>query len=370
MALSMSSELSQNRSVVLGLPLDAVSLGEAIAIIDGALAARRRLFISTPNASFYTNSRNSEAFRNSLFASDLCLADGAPVLWLASLMGVSLPGRVAGSDLFEALSVRKLEKPIRAYFFGGGEGVARAACRRVNATSQGITCVGAHYPGFGNVADMSNADTISKINRSGADLLVVAIGLVRGQEWIMRNRERIKIPVVAYLGAVINFEAGRVARAPSTLRKFGLEWLWRVKEEPTLAVRYAADLWSLMRLLFLGVVPHMVHSIIRGKSRTVGRDGVITTDWSGERARLAIIGRVDGASTLELRAAFLKALATGKSVTLACDQLSSIKPVALGQIALLWKALQERGRDLEITGLRGYPLWLVKISGFGAVVRP
>ena len=90
--------------------------------------------------------------------------------------------------------------------------------------------MGSHYPGFGSLEDMSDAETISKINRSDADLLVVAIGLVRGQEWIVKNRERITIPVVAYLGAVINFEAGTVSRAPTAIRKFGLEWLWRIKE--------------------------------------------------------------------------------------------------------------------------------------------
>jgi N-acetylglucosaminyldiphosphoundecaprenol N-acetyl-beta-D-mannosaminyltransferase len=363
------AELSQNRSVVLGVPVDAVSLQQAIATVDEAVAARRRLFISTPNMSFFTNALNNQAFGKSLFASDLCLADGAPVIWLASLLGVSLPERVAGSDLFDALRRRASagsSGPIKVYFFGGAEGVARAACDRINANATGVLCVGAHYPGFCSVEEMSDAETISRINSSGADLLVVAVGLVRGQEWIVKNRQRITVPVVIYLGAVINFEAGLVSRAPVAFRKFGLEWLWRIKEEPQLAGRYAADFMTLIRLIVWGAVPNIFHSIVHGVGSR--EDCSIVIDAKGERFQVEIRGSARSASVGKIKAAFREALGSGTSVTLACGQLRSIDAAALGQVALLWKALHERGQSITVTGLQGYPLRFFKLSGFGPIM--
>ncbi|MGH6906459.1 MAG: WecB/TagA/CpsF family glycosyltransferase, partial [Aestuariivirga sp.] len=79
---------------------------------------------------------------------------------------------------------------------------------------------------------MEDPSIIDSINATGADFLLVALGARKGQTWLLRNMEALKVPVVSHLGATLNFLAGTVRRAPAGMRKLGLEWLWRIKEEP------------------------------------------------------------------------------------------------------------------------------------------
>jgi len=104
-----------------------------------------------------------------------------------------------------------------------------------------LRCVGAIEPGFGTVEQMSQDHIIEEVNASEADFLAVSLGAKKGQLWLHRNYHRLTIPVRSHLGAVINFQAGTVKRAPPRLRAWGLERLWRIKEEPHLWRRYAHD---------------------------------------------------------------------------------------------------------------------------------
>ncbi len=236
---------------ILGLPFDAITLQDAVQRVRDAIHARRRLFLSTPNLNFLIGSRSDAAFRRSVVDSDLSVADGMPLVWMSRLLGTPLPERVTGSDLFERLRNEPLppgRSPIRVYFYGGPPGAAEAAARRLNAGSSAMVCVGYESPGFGSVEELSDAETIDRINARDADFLVVALGAVKGQAWIERNRGRLRVPVISHLGAVVNFEAGTVSRAPAWVRRAGLEWLWRIKEEPALWRRYGRDARALLGL--------------------------------------------------------------------------------------------------------------------------
>ncbi len=243
----------KNRVVcLLGLPLDAVTMDETVQRVREAARTRQRLFLSTPNLNFLIGCRHDAAFRQSVIDSDMSVADGMPLVWLSRLLGTPLPERVTGSGLFERLRSDPLpagEAPLKVYFFGGAPGVAQAASQQLNAMGGGLVCVGHESPGFGSIEDMSSAETLARIDASGADFLVVALGAAKGQAWIQRNRARLQVPVLSHLGAVINFAAGTVSRAPAWMQKTGLEWLWRIKEEPALWRRYWRDGKALLTLL-------------------------------------------------------------------------------------------------------------------------
>jgi N-acetylglucosaminyldiphosphoundecaprenol N-acetyl-beta-D-mannosaminyltransferase len=247
---------------ILGLPFDAVSLPEAVARVRRAVQTRAPLFISTPNLNFLITSQADAAFRQSVIQSDLSLADGMPIIWLAKLLGIPIAKRVAGSTLFEELRSNCAEldtAPIKVYFFGGPDGAAHAAAQQLNATSHphggGMRCVGYASPGFGSIADMSTPAIIDHINAAQADFVVVALGAAKGQAWIQHNRALLNAPVISHLGAVMNFVAGTVTRAPTWVQRCGLEWLWRIKEEPSLWRRYWGDGIGLLKLLFCQVLP-------------------------------------------------------------------------------------------------------------------
>jgi N-acetylglucosaminyldiphosphoundecaprenol N-acetyl-beta-D-mannosaminyltransferase len=225
---------------ILGLPFDPVNLNQAVERIRADAFAGRRCWVSTPNLNFAIAALDDPDFRDSVLRSDLILVDGMPLVWAARLLGLPIAERVAGADVFEALQAHA-GPPLDIFLFGGPPGAAAQASERIGRRGGGIRCVGFAEPGFGSVESMSGDDVIDRINRSGAHFVVVALGAKKGQEWLRRNESRLVAPVLSHLGAVVNFAAGSVRRAPRWVSRSGLEWLWRVKEEPALWRRYAGD---------------------------------------------------------------------------------------------------------------------------------
>ena len=244
----------------MGLPFDAITLQEAVVKVREAALQQTPLFISTPNLNFLVASQTDMAFRNSVVHSDLSLADGMPIIWLAKLVKAPITERVAGSSLFEALRYQPLrpgKPPLRVFFFGGPEGVAERAHQAVNRDSGSMQSVGFYSPGFGSLNDMSTPEVLAHINASCADFVVVSLGAKKGQAWIEFNRNRLTAPVVSHLGAVVNFVAGNIQRAPLWMQRLGLEWAWRIKEEPNLWIRYMKDGLGLLRLCSIHILSTM-----------------------------------------------------------------------------------------------------------------
>lgn len=239
---------------ILGLPFDAVDVAQAVQRIRDAAFSRSRCFVSTPNLNFAIAARADAAFRGSVLRSDLSLVDGMPLVWIARLLGLPVRERVSGADVFEALQAHA-GPPLTVYLFGGPPGAAAHACDAINRRGGGVRCVGHDAAGFGPIESMSGDDQIVRINRSGAQFVVVSLGAAKGQAWIEHNAARLTAPVLSHLGAVVNFAAGTVARAPRWMQSLGLEWLWRIKEEPSLWRRYWRDGVALSRLLLTCVLP-------------------------------------------------------------------------------------------------------------------
>ena len=259
---SISQELAREVYWVLGIPIDAVDMKTVLRKIEVAVANSTPFLLSTANLNFLVTSKSDAEFRSSLLLSDLCTADGMPVVWVARLLGIPIQGRLAGADIFEALKSTKCSARLKMFLFGGAEGVAATACKKLNSESIGVACVGSYYPGFGAVDEISSDATIRLINASNADFLAVALGAKKGQAWLLKNHDRIQIPIRAHLGATINFQAGTVRRAPQYLQKCGLEWLWRIKEEPELWSRYWSDGMVFLRLLLTQVIAtHSRHAM-------------------------------------------------------------------------------------------------------------
>lgn len=270
---------------ILGLPVDAVTLHATQTLVYAAITKRRSLFLSTPNLNFAMGALDDSGFRNSVINSDLSIADGMPLLWVARLFGIAIHERVTGSGLFEKLQ-REPDRIVSVYLFGGEDGMAATAAAKLNVEPSGLQCVGSWSPGFGSLEEMSSDAIISDINNSHADFLVVALGAKKGQAWIERNRRRLTVPVLSHLGAVLNFTAGSVRRAPSWMQQLGLEWLWRIKEEPALWRRYLHDVSKLMRLLLTRILPGALYQRLRRPNRTALANAWVS--FSGDESRPCI----------------------------------------------------------------------------------
>jgi N-acetylglucosaminyldiphosphoundecaprenol N-acetyl-beta-D-mannosaminyltransferase len=364
-------DLSRNVYCVLGMPIDVCGMASVLRDIEAAAANRRPLFISTPNLNFLINMQTDPDFRQSLLQSDLCPADGMPIVWIAQLLGVPIKNRIAGSDIFDALKAEHdFKNPLKVFLFGGAEGVSSAACRALNAESCGLYCVGSIYPGFGSVDEMSRDDTIDKINSSHADLLVVSLGSQKGQSWLQRNNDRLLIPVRVHMGAVINFQAGSVMRAPPIMRRLGLEWLWRIKEEPYLWRRYWNDGMVLLGLLFTRVLPLAVRNWLQLKYAPQAQDLIIRQMRSDESITVSLRGSATGRHVDKIIKAFRDAIATKKRVVIDFSDTQSVDSRFLGILLMFGKQLSENGAGpAALTGLSPGFIELFRLNGLEFLLR-
>jgi N-acetylglucosaminyldiphosphoundecaprenol N-acetyl-beta-D-mannosaminyltransferase len=229
------------------VPIDPVELDEAVDRAMGAVASGTFVQICTVNLDFMVNARRDLATRVLLQRSELNVADGAPVVWLSRLLGSRLPGRVAGSDLVPRLAAAAAGAGARIFFLGGEDGNAAIAAERLAALYPGLVVAGVHEPARATLDDMDDDDILRRLEESGADILLVALGHPKQDKWIARNRNRLPVSVAIGVGCTFDLIAGRRSRAPRWMRRTGLEWLFRLVHEPSrLGFRYLVDGWCLL----------------------------------------------------------------------------------------------------------------------------
>jgi N-acetylglucosaminyldiphosphoundecaprenol N-acetyl-beta-D-mannosaminyltransferase len=333
-----------------GMPVDVVDFVTAEQRIRSAVATRSRCFLSTPNVNYLIACQSNEAFRNSIVNSDLSVADGMPLVWLARLIGVPLRERVAGASLFEALR-HGPGKSLSIFFFGGPDGVAEAASRRLNQEANGLTCVGYESPGYGSIEDLSTECIIQRINASQADILVVSLGASKGQAWIQHNRHRLNVPVISHLGAVLHFVAGTIDRAPEWMQKSGLEWLWRIKEEPALTRRYWRDGLALLRLLTTRALPYALSLQRRKPDAYQLQRAAVELQENGHRCTLVLRGAWTWSNLAPLRESFLNACLAKKDLRLEMGGVTYLDSALVGLLMLLERHQRQQGRRFLLASL-------------------
>lgn len=345
--MDINKDFSRNIWCLLGLTFDAIDTNQAAIEILSAANERERCFLSTPNLNFLCAAQNDPAFRESVINSDLSVADGFPVVATAKLLGIPLPERVAGSNLIEHLYRRNTDVPLKVFFFGGETGVAEKASQAVNQKPAGLVSVGHYTPGFGTVEDMSSPEIIDTVNRHDVELLVVSISAKKGQAWIERNRHLLKAPVISGLGAVINFFAGTVKRAPVALQRMGMEWLWRIYQEPSLWKRYYTDGLQFLKLLACNVLPYWLW--LKFNSPNVGDQPVkLQTSITPENCyQIALNGNCTFPTIAPLRSAFIKAAGEKRDVILDLTLVKTIDSAFLGLSLILYKHLKISGHSIK-----------------------
>ena len=351
---------------VLGLPFDQVTQDQAVDLIEQSIQTGKRCFLSTPNLNFVVAANRDRAFYESVLESDLVVADGMPLLWVARFLRIPLPERVAGSDIFERLQQRKFDKPIRVFFFGGQGDAAQKAAANLAHHSRSMSCCGFLNPGMGTVDSMSTDQIIQQINRARADLLLVALGATKGQQWIQCNRSRLDAPVISHLGAVINFVAGDVERAPNLWQRLGVEWLWRIKQEPSLVKRYLSDgLWFIY-LLLARVFPLAIYQSLLYLTRAPQQALKITSNQIDHCLELKLTGSVTAANCQQLKTACEKALNQPctilRHVLIDCSELVYVDGAGLAVLLLFETAVTRKGQVLKFINVNGRVKWLMKLQ--------
>ena len=350
---------------ILGIPIDAVDVLGVLGRIESASAAGDRFLISTPNLNFLVSSQIDSEFRESLLTSDLCPVDGVPIVWIAKLLGVPIKHRVAGSDIFEALRSRVYpSRPSKVFLFGGPEGVAHAASEVLNANADGVVCVGVFYPGYCSIEEMSSDHIIQSINSSGADFLILSLGARKGQAWLMRNHDRLRVPVRSHLGAAINFQAGTLKRAPRLVRKLGFEWLWRIKEEPYLWRRYGHDGVVLLKLLATKVLPLAIGNVSARLSAAGQGSLSVRSTSNGKATTVHLTGDATAPNIRAAIAVFRDALGSNEAVWIDASGVKQVDARFFGLFLMIRKRLGQRGTHLRFTGISTHCRRAFRLHGF------
>jgi N-acetylglucosaminyldiphosphoundecaprenol N-acetyl-beta-D-mannosaminyltransferase len=213
------------------VPVDCVTFGEALDAVEHLVAARKGGYVFTPNIDHVVTVEDDAEFAQAYARADLSLADGMPLVWASKVLGSPLPERVAGSDLVGPLLERAGQRGWRVYFLGAGPGVAQRAAE-IARERWGTNVVGTDAP-MVTLTDTAQVDAIAQqLAEAKPDLVLMAFGAPKQELLIARIADRVRPAVLLGIGASLDFIAGTVKRAPLLMRKTGLEWLYRLAQEP------------------------------------------------------------------------------------------------------------------------------------------
>ncbi len=226
-----SRAASSPRLSLFGLEFENTTLDGAVADTLSAAAAGTRRQIVFVNAHVVNTAATDPAYAQVLADADYRLSDGSGMAIAAKWADVPFIANTNGTDFFPLLCRHAIDRGQKIFLLGGAPRVAELAAETITAAGYGDAIAGTHH-GYFAQGSREEADAIAAINASGATILLAGLGVPLQDVWLARNRGRLTTPVVAGVGGLFDFFAGRVSRAPMLLRSLGLEWTWRLKQEP------------------------------------------------------------------------------------------------------------------------------------------
>jgi len=214
---------------VAGCPVDQLSFTGAESEICRCIERRAPAHVVFVNAAKVVNYRRDRRLREAVDRADLLLADGVPVVWASRLLGRSLPGRVNGTDLMERMVKVAAERGYRVFFLGARRQVLNRAIEEFKRRHPDLLVAGSRDGYFRPEDEQS---VIAEIVASRAQLLFLAISSPQKEMWVDDNLRRLGPIVCQGVGGSIDVVAGITRRAPMWMRHSGLEWFFRLLQEP------------------------------------------------------------------------------------------------------------------------------------------
>ena len=218
---------------VLGVRVDAVQIPDVVGIMERWIVARDGChYIAVTGMHGVTEAQHDPAFKAVLNSADLVVPDGMPLVWLGRSSGYRLRRRVYGPELMLAFCERAAHKGYRHFFYGGAEGVPDALAEKLRTTFPGLQVAGTISPPFRALAPDENRELVDLINRARPDVLWVGLSTPKQERWMHANRGALRVPAVVGVGAAFDLNSGRAKQAPVWMRENGLEWSFRLMQEP------------------------------------------------------------------------------------------------------------------------------------------
>jgi N-acetylglucosaminyldiphosphoundecaprenol N-acetyl-beta-D-mannosaminyltransferase len=215
--------------ILFGLRISALTMADVVEMSQAALESRQRMLIGVVNAAKIVKLGHDELLRDSLLACDVLLADGQSVVWASRLLGRALPERVAGIDLFERLLALADEQRRSVYLLGARPDVLLAMREQISRRFPKLTIAGWRDGYFGTGQAQTVADAI---RQSGADMLFLGMPSPKKEIFLGTYGDDLGVPVLHGVGGSFDILAGITKRAPVRWQRMGLEWLYRLLQEP------------------------------------------------------------------------------------------------------------------------------------------
>lgn len=236
------------RVEVLGCPITKLHLEDFVALSEQFIGSRKPHYLAVINVAKLVKMRSDKKLKQSVLAADLIGADGVPLVWASRLLGTPLPGRVNGTDLMYKLLERSSEKGYRVFFFGAKEEVLQGVLERVRAEYPGVKIAGSQHGYFRLEEESAIA---RKIRESSVDVLFIGFSTPKKELWIKNYLQEMQVPVCHGVGGSFDVLAGVIRRAPLWMQRTGLEWLFRLLQEPGRMWRRYLVTNTLFIMLFL-----------------------------------------------------------------------------------------------------------------------
>jgi N-acetylglucosaminyldiphosphoundecaprenol N-acetyl-beta-D-mannosaminyltransferase len=219
---------------VLGTPLAAINLGQAVEIIEDYLrpGVGGHRHINIVNVYSVVEARKNARLRDSHNRAFFCTPDGVPLVWFGKMNGHKKMGRVYGPDLMEEIMKISSSKGYSHYFYGGSEGTPELLRERWLSQYPELKIVGTYSPPFRKMMDAEEKEIIRKISDARPDILWVGLGCPKQEIWMAEHVGLLDAKLMIGVGAAFDFHAGLVRQAPSFLQRMGLEWAFRMLVEP------------------------------------------------------------------------------------------------------------------------------------------
>lgn len=230
--------------------IDNLTMAETLLAVDELIQKNKNAYVVTPNVDHIVKLESNERLKNAYSEADLILTDGKPLVWASWLYRNPIKEKVSGSDLFPELCNLAAKRHYTMFFLGAKEGVAVKAAEKLKKIYPELEIAGCYAPPLGFENDAKELKKIETLIKSAKPhILVLALGCPKQEIIAYQYRNLFEVPLTLCLGATLDFAAGKVKRAPRWMANAGLEWLYRIYQEPSrMFKRYVLEDWKFVKL--------------------------------------------------------------------------------------------------------------------------
>jgi len=217
---------------VLGVGVSALTMPQAVAVIENWIAAGDRQYVCVTGVHGVMESQDHPELRDIHNRAGLVTPDGMPLVWVSRVQGYRYVERVYGPDLMLACCEASVVRGYRHFFYGGAPGVAERLAHRLQERFPGLRVAGTWCPPFGEPTLGEDESAIDRISAANPDIVWVGLSTPKQERWMATHVGRLRAPVLIGVGAAFDFNAGLKRQAPRFVQRAGLEWLFRMACEP------------------------------------------------------------------------------------------------------------------------------------------